>query len=95
MWTGTALTCTETNNEIIFLHSRFNNESTKFCSNRSIVGESIEVLNENIYISWLNVTLNPSLIGETVKCEKDNGTDTSLIANFTLPNDIGILKIQH
>ena len=86
VWTGTAFMCTSgRRNEIILLHSPFN-ESTKVngtCSNGSIVAEFIEV-NGNNCTSQLNVTFNSFLIGKTVVCVHDDGTNTSVVANYTI-----------
>ena len=85
--------CTMTNNEIVLLHSRFNNgsESTGTCNNGSIVGEIIE-LNGNNYTSQLNITFDPFLIGKTVECVSDDGENTISVANYTIINDIGMLN---
>ena len=86
IWTGTAFMCTSVSrNEIILLHSRFN-ESTKVngtCNNGSIAAESIEV-NGNNFTSQLNVTFDSFLIGKTVVCVHDDGTNTSVVANYTI-----------
>ena len=95
VWTGTAFMCPASNNEIAFLHSRFNNTTTATgnCSN-IIIGEIIEA-NGNNYISYLNVTVIPSLVGKTAKCIRDDGVNTSVIVNYTITNDTSIVLCQH
>lgn len=98
VWTGTAFMCTDNSNEIVLLHSRFNNESENAhgsCNNGNIVGEIIEVDGKN-YTSQLNVTFNSSLIGETVDCISDDGKSTLLVANYTITKGIYYYKkIRH
>ena len=83
VWTGTAFMCNS--NEITLLHNRFN-KLTKVngtCNNGSITAESIEV-NGNNFTSQLNVTFDSFLIGKTVVCVHDDGTNTSVVANYTI-----------
>ena len=91
VWKGTAFMCPNTDNEIILLHSRFNNESSRECNNGSILVVSIEVADGNKYISLVNVTFNSLLIGKTVECFSDDGLISSLVTNYTITNkDKGI-----
>lgn len=91
VWNGTAFVCPASDNQIILLHSRFNNETNRTCNdiNNSviIVGESIEV-NGNNYTSQLNISFGPSLIGKTVNCVWDDGQNTSVVSNYTITSDI-------
>ena len=77
IWTGSALHCTSTSNEIVLLHSRFlyngNGQLLSHCSNRTIVARIISVEGNN-YTSQLNVTVTPDTAGETIECASDNGT---------------------
>ena len=90
VWEGTAFMCASTDDEIIFIHSRFINEPSRTCNNGSIVGEIVEV-NGNNYTSQLNISFDPSLIGKTVTCVKDNGRNTSIVANYIITTDIGMI----
>lgn len=97
VWTGTAFMCPDSNNEITLLHNRFNYTTVRgICSNGSniIIGEIVEA-NGNNYISHLNVTVIPSLIGKTVECMRDDGVNTFVIMNCTITNDTSIVLCQH
>ena len=73
IWTGSALHCTSTNNEIVLLHSRFGNGQLNSCRYGAIVASSLSV-EDNNYTSQLNVTVTPDIAGKTIECASDNGT---------------------
>ena len=70
VWRGTAFSCTNSNDEIFLLHSRFVNGTTGTCNNRSIIasGQYIRVGNDNYYTSQLSVTVTSDIIGESIEC---------------------------
>lgn len=93
VWTGTAFMCPASNNQIILLHNRFNNESSKDC-NGNIMVVSTEV-NGNKYTSQINITFNSFLIGKFVECFSDDGHTSSLVANYTIiSEDQGIIIVK-
>ena len=72
VWTGTALNCVSTNNEIILLHGRFmSHGSYGSCNNGAIVARSLST-DGNYYTSQLNVTVTPDILGKTIECGYDN-----------------------
>ena len=95
VWKGTAFTCPATNNEIILLHSRFNNKLSGECNNGDILAESIEVADGNKYTSLVNVTFNPLLIGKTVECFSDDGLISSLVTNYTIISEDKGIKLLY
>ena len=96
VWNGSAFMCPSSGNEIVLLHSRFDNGTNGTCNdiNNSvtIVGESIEV-NGSKYTSQLNISFSSSLIGKTVNCVKDDGLNASVVSNYTITSDINIIDI--
>ena len=76
VWRGTAFNCSQSDNEIILLHTRFQSDADmlKTCNNGTIVGRGIRVENNSSFTSQLNVTVTPDVIGESVECVHDNET---------------------
>ena len=69
VWKGSTFDCSNSNDEISFLHSHFNNV-TKECSNKTIVVRSLRVEN-NHYISQLSVKVDTELEvqgNHTIEC---------------------------
>ena len=98
VWNGNAFMCPASGNEIVLLHSRFDNGTSGTCNdiNNSvtIVGESIEV-NGSKYTSQLNISFSSSLIGKTVNCVRDNGQDISVVLNYTITSGIIIIIMTY
>ena len=96
VWNGNAFMCPASHNEIVLLHSRFDNGTSVTCNdiNNSviIVGESIEV-NGSKYTSQINISFSSSLIGKTVNCVRDDGLNDSVVSNYTITSDINIIII--
>ena len=69
IWTGSAFDCLHTNNEIYVLESSTGGDT---CNNGAIVANVISV-EENNYISQLNVTVTSQTVGKTIRCLYDNG----------------------
>ena len=81
-WTGTALNCT---NALIFRHSRFNSETVSGqCNNGAIVGRSLEVIEDNSYVSELTVNISVSLDNKTVQCIHNSQEGPYIIGTSTL-----------
>ena len=74
MWKGSAFNCTMSDNEIVLLHSRFEQDvrTHKTCNNGTITGEAIKV-EERYYTSQLHVTVGLDMIGESIECANDDG----------------------
>ena len=70
VWTGTALSCPS--DEIVLLHQRFIDPggAIRSCNNGATVAQSLYVQN-NIYISQLNVTVINEIAGRTIMCVYD------------------------
>lgn len=73
IWTGSALNCPSSSNEISLFHTRFTSYGTyDSCNNGSIVAGSLSV-EDNLYISQLNVTITSNILGKTIGCGYDGG----------------------
>ena len=82
MWAGSAFICQ--GSEISLQHSRFvDNTAVGECNNGGIVGRGIRV-NGSIYTSHLNVTLTPEVIGKTVNCLFDDGSENTPVGQLAL-----------
>ena len=68
LWNGTAFDCPSTFNEIILRHSQFAARTSGGCNGGTITVESRGVENNN-YISVLNVAVNTGLNNRTVQCQ--------------------------
>ena len=85
VWSGSALGCTSSNNEIVLLHSRYkSNESSKDvkeCGKAVAVGVRVE---NNIYTSQLNLTISSDMFGKEIICTEDTGNETQEIGVQTI-----------
>jgi hypothetical protein len=90
LWSGSAFDCAKKSNEITLLHHLYVDNSTEarakgVCNNGSIVAQIVRVEN-NIYVSQLNVTVSDSVIGQgkTIECNYVNATTTMRVGEETL-----------
>ena len=92
VWGGTAFThdgLSCSNDDIILLHSRFDNSDYNVsysCLNGAIVAKSLRI-EEDCYCSQFNVTINSMSNLHTVlniQCRHDNGIHESSVANFSV-----------
>ena len=83
---GNLMNCSNSNNEIALLHSRFNQGGT--CNNGKVLGQGLPINDsENCHTSLLCIMVTPDMIGKTVGCTRDNGTTTVEIGNYLVsPN---------
>ena len=75
MWKGSAFDCAMSDNEIVLLHSRFEQDTHhthKTCNNGTTTGEAINV-EESYYTSQLHVTVGLDMIGESIEYANDDG----------------------
>ena len=79
VWSGSAFDCARRDNEITLQHSLYYTESNIHarpngaCNNGSIVAQILRVENDT-YVSQLNITMSDSLIGKTIECLHYNTT---------------------
>ena len=88
IWQGSAINkyCTDTNGQILLLHSRFESEINNLiiCGNGTIVGQSVRVEN-NSYTSRLTITtINSDIMGDTVVYTDSRNGTTHIIGNMTI-----------
>ena len=87
VWTGTAFDCSDTEDEITFLHirSRFIGTS-RGCNDGAIRGRGIRI-EENRYTSQVNITVDSYIDGRSVECFYGK----TLVGNSTIMITTGIL----
>ena len=91
VWKGSAFQCPDNGNNILLSHRHFSSPGTMdTCNNGAIVGQSIRVAN-NSYISRLNVTVDASMDGQTIKCFYNNGSREIEIGLDTITIRAGIV----
>ena len=86
LWKGTAFRCSSTQNEIILQHSRYNSSggTTRYCNDRAIVGQSLRVENNELYVSQLNVTISMDMNEKTIECAHTTAAGLRTIGVRTL-----------
>ena len=90
VWRGSAFKCTPTNDEISFLHSRYNISTasgSRNCSEGDVVAYAEILYNKsNNYLSQINVTVTFAYNGTafTVACDHDNGIIAIEVSNWTV-----------
>lgn len=92
---GSLINCENSiSGDILLLHSRYTNgtRGELKCNGGAIklVGRSVRV-EDNCYISQLQMKFNDFFVESQVRCEYDNGIDSRLVANYSIPsfNTIG------
>lgn len=91
VWKGSAFQCPDNGNNILLSHRHFSSLGIMdTCNNGAIVGQSIRVAN-NSYISRLNVTVDASMDGQTIKCFYNNGSREIEIGLDTITIRAGIV----
>ena len=82
VFTGSALNCPATNNEIVLTAGR---NSSKSCNGGLIFGYNKPRIGDNrLHNTLLNVTLTSDIIGHTITCSYDNGTTQEVIGDYTV-----------
>ena len=95
VWSGTLFRCPAQQNEIFFLHSRFDG-LTKYCNitNRSLAAHAVKREN-NCFTSLLNFSADPSMNNSTAMCIHDNEMDSITIASQTLIVITGKITLEY
>ena len=94
VWNGTAFHCANSGNAIILLHSRFNDEGGTHatCNNGAIKGWSLRIAGRT-YTSQLVVSVSSEMIGESIVCTADDGTDATPVGRVNLATSTGRLNL--
>ena len=92
LWTGTLFDCPQTENRLVFVHRRFVN-TTRTCNNEAIVGRAVRVEGSN-YTSQVNITVDPSMNGESVTCLSNVDFSNMLIGNSTIMLTTGMTMAE-
>ena len=88
VWTGTAFSDCDLS-EITLLHIRYMEEeiTTGTCSNGVITGRSLRI-EGNLYVSQLEIVVNPEMVGKSIVCAHDNGTSSYIIGSYLINTGI-------
>ena len=89
VWRGTAFSdC-----EITLLHLRFENKegTSGTCSNRNITTQSVRIKG-SLYVSQLEITIDPETVGKSVVCAHDDGRRSYTIGSYQISAGIAINK---
>ena len=89
VWRGTAFSdC-----EITLLHLRFGDKegTTRTCSNSDITGRSVRI-EGSLYVSQLEITIDPESVGKSVVCVHDDGRRSYTIGSYLISAGIAINK---
>ena len=94
VWTGTALNCPS--DEIVLLHGRFTQSdgTIRSCNHEATVAKSLYV-NNNLYISQLNITVTHDLTGRAIMCAYDGMGDLNNTNELLLSSIIPGITICH
>ena len=93
VWHGSVINDCNQNNilsdEIIFSHSRILRGLLErgSCNNGSIQAQSIGVVNNNHYISQLNVTVSSDMHNKTIECDRVAVDGTRVMFRITLTTE--------
>ena len=90
IWTGSALDCVLSNDDIVLLHRRFlYSGSSGTCNNGAIVARGLSIEGNN-YTSQLSVIVTPDTAGKTIVCASDNGIYTKYLFSSIVPVVTGL-----
>jgi hypothetical protein len=84
VWRGTAFSDCNIR-EITLLHNRFGNKegTTGTCRNGDVTGWSMRV-EGSLYVSQLEITVDPEMVGKSVVCAHDDGTRSYTIGSYLI-----------
>ena len=93
VWNGTAFDCASSGNDIILLHSRFNDEggTRATCNNGAIKGRSLRTAGRT-YTSQLVVSVSSEMIGKSIVCTADDGLHATPVGRVSLATTTGQLN---
>lgn len=89
VWNGSAFSCPSNsdsnNNQILLRHSGFGGQGSSrgICNDGAIVGVGISS-EDSLFISQLNVTVIPDVVGKEIACYYENNLNEVLIGNETI-----------
>ena len=80
VWQGTAFQCAVHNNQIFLRHSQFTSPqgTSETCTNGAISGKSLRV-EQNHFVSQVNVTVSMNLNEQTVQCAHNDGQFLNIV----------------
>ena len=91
VWRGSIFNCARMTNSVSLRHSQFSNIETVVgvCNDDIIKAHGVSVSGNN-YTSQLNITIDESMVGQTIKCAHDDGRSENVIGQKVLTLDEGI-----
>ena len=93
VWKGDFFHCSNGIQQIELVHVQLmeGDFSSRTCNDGSIVAKIVRVENDS-FISQLNVTLTHNITGRSIECISDNGTTTESVGSLNLTS--GLLNIS-
>ena len=90
VWRGSIFNCARMTNSVSLRHSQFSNIETVVgvCNDGIIKAHEISVSGNN-YTSRLNITIDESMLGQTIECAHDDGRSENVIGQKVLTLDEG------
>ena len=90
VWQGSIFNCERMTNSIPLRHSQFSNIETVVgvCNDGAIKAHGISLYGNN-YTSQLNVTIDESMLGQSIQCTHDDGRQVNVIGQKTFMIDKG------
>ena len=83
VWKGDFFNCSAKRRVIELAHSQRDDFSSHICNNGNVVGKFIRIDNDS-FISQLNVTLTRNITGKRIECIRDNVTNMEIIGSINL-----------
>ena len=83
VWKGDFFRCSTGKRLIELVHRQRYDFSSQICNDGNVVGRFVRVEN-NSFISQLNVTLTHDIAGKSIECISDNGTYTERVGSLNL-----------
>ena len=98
VWRGSAFDCF--GDEINLVHILYNNTESHIiraygeCNNGSIVAQGVRIENDT-YISQLNVSVSTDMIGRSIECFEDTTYSTLLVGSAIISTSGKDIKVLH
>ena len=73
VWKGDFFRCSNNERQLELMHPQSNDDQAKVCNDGDIVGSIVRIENDS-FISQLNITLASDMVGKEIECAYDNGT---------------------
>ena len=94
VWQGSIFNCERMANSISLRHSQFSHIETVVgvCNDGAVIARGVSLYGNN-YTSQLNITINESMLGQTIQCAHDDGRHVNVVGQKTIMNDKGTVIV--